>query len=529
MPALAAALRDAERPVRRAAAEALGWIGPAAVPALAPALREADEDIRRAAAEALGRIGPAAVPALLDALREADEDIRRVAAEALGRIGPAAVPALAAALRDQTLEVRWVAAKALGEIGQPRRVLAAAFCATRRWKSVGSPPRPSGGSGQPRCQRWPPPCADRHEGNRQVAAEALGGSGRPPPVVPALAAALRDTERPVRRAAVEALGRIGPSAPAVVPALVAALRDADEDLCWAAAEALRRIRAAAAGDGADPPVWDLFDLYRSPEDPAIAADLDWAEAEANAFAGRLPGTLAGLSGTALAAVIAEMSGSRKSSGVSRLMRSCCSPRNSTNPEQRQVLPDRQRADHRDQQRADLLHAGAEPDGLDVVLEAKLADPALAPLPAVAARPAGVPPAPAGRPAREAEPHGPSHLTASQAWKPAVRRDLVTHESARRGPGVDPHRCAKLAMRPQPRDASSGSQGDLRDPRLPHLAPRADRQHPGEGQGDRRHLATISPSRQFAEPRQYGRGRGGGRAGHRGRRRPSRGCRIAITR
>jgi oligoendopeptidase F len=56
--------------------------------------------------------------------------------------------------------------------------------------------------------------------------------------------------------------------------------------------------------GAALPVWDLSDLYRSPEDPALAVDLDRAEAEAKAFAERFSGKLAGLSGDALAAAIA---------------------------------------------------------------------------------------------------------------------------------------------------------------------------------------------------------------------------------
>ena len=52
------------------------------------------------------------------------------------------------------------------------------------------------------------------------------------------------------------------------------------------------------------PVWDLSDLYRSPEDPALAADLDRAEADAKAFAEQHAGRLGGLSGDALAEAIA---------------------------------------------------------------------------------------------------------------------------------------------------------------------------------------------------------------------------------
>ncbi|MBR0648890.1 M3 family oligoendopeptidase [Roseomonas terrae] len=61
---------------------------------------------------------------------------------------------------------------------------------------------------------------------------------------------------------------------------------------------------AAAGDAALP-VWDLSDLYGGPDDPALAADLDRAEADARAFEGRLAGRLATLPGDALAQAIGE--------------------------------------------------------------------------------------------------------------------------------------------------------------------------------------------------------------------------------
>jgi oligoendopeptidase F len=53
------------------------------------------------------------------------------------------------------------------------------------------------------------------------------------------------------------------------------------------------------------PAWDLSDLYASPEDPALAADLARAEGEAAAFQQRLAGRLATLPGAALAEAIAE--------------------------------------------------------------------------------------------------------------------------------------------------------------------------------------------------------------------------------
>lgn len=53
------------------------------------------------------------------------------------------------------------------------------------------------------------------------------------------------------------------------------------------------------------PVWDLSDLYRAPDDPALTRDLDRAEADAKAFSARFSGRLGAISGNELAAAIAE--------------------------------------------------------------------------------------------------------------------------------------------------------------------------------------------------------------------------------
>lgn len=73
-----------------------------------------------------------------------------------------------------------------------------------------------------------------------------------------------------------------------------------------APEMLRSPLDAAAGDESLPsglPSWDLSDLYKGPEDAALAADLDRTEADARAFQERYAGKLAGLSGDALAEAI----------------------------------------------------------------------------------------------------------------------------------------------------------------------------------------------------------------------------------
>jgi oligoendopeptidase F len=63
--------------------------------------------------------------------------------------------------------------------------------------------------------------------------------------------------------------------------------------------------SSAAAQGSDLPEWDLSDLYRGEDDPALAADLDGAEAAARAFAETYGGRLAALDGAGLAAAIAE--------------------------------------------------------------------------------------------------------------------------------------------------------------------------------------------------------------------------------
>src|SRR3954470_10300000 len=123
LPELVRRLKHPDTADRRAAAAALGRLGPKAgpaVPALAEALSDEDLYVRRLAALALGDIGAGgAVPALIEALGDEDEGARRRAAVALGEIGPEAAPALAALreLREEGGEaVREAAARAVRDI-----------------------------------------------------------------------------------------------------------------------------------------------------------------------------------------------------------------------------------------------------------------------------------------------------------------------------------------------------------------------------------------------------------------------------
>ncbi|MGH6931375.1 MAG: M3 family oligoendopeptidase [Dongiaceae bacterium] len=63
--------------------------------------------------------------------------------------------------------------------------------------------------------------------------------------------------------------------------------------------------SAASTDLGPLPNWDLADLYAAPDAPRLAADLARAASDANSFAARFRGKLAGLDGAALGAAVAE--------------------------------------------------------------------------------------------------------------------------------------------------------------------------------------------------------------------------------
>jgi HEAT repeat protein len=117
VPALIAALGDANWPVSWSAVTALAQIGPGAAPALVTALGDAGRNIRASAANALARIKPdagtAAVPALIIALGDTDATVRANAADALAKLGPEAEAALRVALECGSTRVRRAAGRAL--------------------------------------------------------------------------------------------------------------------------------------------------------------------------------------------------------------------------------------------------------------------------------------------------------------------------------------------------------------------------------------------------------------------------------
>ena len=156
--------------------------------------------------------------------------------------------------------------------------------------------------------------------------------------------------------------------------------------------------------------------------------------------------------------------------------------------------------------SDLLFFTLELNRLDeAALEAKLADPALAPW------------RPWLRDLRVFRPHQLSDelekllhekdVTGHAAWSRLFDETMagMRIDAGRRVP--DRQRRAEQTVGSRSRGARSRRPCDRRGLRGPGEAVRADHQHAGQGQGDRRRLAPLPRPRQRAQPRQHGRGRG----------------------
>src|SRR5262249_27606410 len=131
IPALAEALRDADREVRIQAIDALREIvhvppngeldasGNRVLQSFVTALRDPDAEVRRAGQLGLIRLRKLAAPALGELLKDPDAAVRQQALEVGKKLGPDArviVPALVAALRDADKGVRDGSGWALAEI-----------------------------------------------------------------------------------------------------------------------------------------------------------------------------------------------------------------------------------------------------------------------------------------------------------------------------------------------------------------------------------------------------------------------------
>jgi HEAT repeat protein len=234
-------LEDRDARLRRAAAQALGRLGPAAagaVPGLLGAAVDPDAAVRKAAAEALSAVDPdwpgrgacgEAIPSLLRALDSSTADVWKTAAALLTRLGRAAVPALID-------ELRWG--------GDTRQTMAARIVAR-----LG----PDAADAVPHLIK---PLGSEHTHLRQAAVEALAGIGTAAgTAVPALVPLLADWHPTVRVAAARALPKVGWPAGLAVPALAQMFADRDDEVRAAAAEGLGQ-----AGPAAVSPLLELLQV-----------------------------------------------------------------------------------------------------------------------------------------------------------------------------------------------------------------------------------------------------------------------------
>lgn len=251
----------------------------AAVPALLAALKDADVEVRRAASQSLGNLQDSrAVPGLIDALKDSDAEVRANSADALGNLEDVrAIPGLSAALKDSSPEVRRRALCSLANMPESQQPVDAFIQAlsdsnadVRQAAVDAVSDLEDKRAVRPLIKLLTDPSADvRHQ-----AAHALGNMQDPVAADP-LAAALRDSDSDVRGAAASSLAELGLTVapvglieatkdknaevrqnaahalgeikdPKSVPTLRVMLNDANSDVREAAIDALSEVRDSAA-------------------------------------------------------------------------------------------------------------------------------------------------------------------------------------------------------------------------------------------------------------------------------------------
>ena len=211
--------------VRRAAAKTLTLIADSsAVPTLLHSfLNDEDTVVRSSSAGALARTGEAAVPALLDILASTDqpEDIKGHAAWALAFIGSEAADYLYQALNNASLDVRCAVIGALGHVAQEQ-------------------------SDEKSCNLLVVALTDLEPLIRTEAAAALAQVNYPL-AVPHLILAVQDADLDVRKAAINALGKIGDRL--ALKSLQALLNDEENVIRVLAKLAIAHIERQSEADG----------------------------------------------------------------------------------------------------------------------------------------------------------------------------------------------------------------------------------------------------------------------------------------
>jgi HEAT repeat protein len=208
-------------------------------------LEDPDPPTRVKAVEALRMgFGVEAVPALVHALGGAEPSVRYAAVQGLAAIRPPAAESIAAltkAMRDTDPAVRTAAAAALGEVGAVAALAEALKDPSRDVRRNAVRPL------------------------RRIISRP-GNSADPATtrtVVAALADALKDTDPGIRRASASSLGAVGPTALDAVPALTEVTKDPDPSIRGVAIEALSRI----GGPSVVPP---LVQALKDPQTSSLA-------------------------------------------------------------------------------------------------------------------------------------------------------------------------------------------------------------------------------------------------------------------
>jgi len=238
LPALLAAAKAGQKPVRLAAIRALVQLGDdSAGAALIALMSDSDADMSRAAQEGLAALPGRQVDAAVMAMLAGDAKDRRLTAlELIGRRRmTAAVPALLKAARDDDAEVRSAALKRLGELGSAAELAAMLELLMR--------PKAPGDVG--------------------AAEQALGAvcarADNPESAAEKLAALLARAEPPQKAALLRVLGTLGGAN--ALKAVRAAVSDPDNEVRAAAIRALGSWKTAEAAP-------DLLKLAQSAADPA---------------------------------------------------------------------------------------------------------------------------------------------------------------------------------------------------------------------------------------------------------------------
>jgi HEAT repeat protein len=278
VPHLELALKDADSQVRVAAVEALSQLGQTqSANALLELIRDPDNHVRATVIEALGRMGDTRIiePIASHLLQDASWDVRKLSVEALGRIKhERCTQLLWQALKDADHDVRQTAAQALGNIPEPRSIGPLVLTLKDENSSVRQAAK---GSLRQIDRQWElspgaqsvipeleAALSDKEYWVAQSAADTLAkindmrqqhletsfvtnpAHERSNRAVSILVDTLRDFDRDLRQAAVEALGRIGDSN--TIHPLVSALDDQDDAVGRAAALALNHLNWEPAVD-----------------------------------------------------------------------------------------------------------------------------------------------------------------------------------------------------------------------------------------------------------------------------------------